>query len=809
MAQPLPSRGDIVHCLISAERPLHGREIASRCGVSEGSYSRFLELLDQLSVDRSIRRLAGSRFKAQPPEDRAGGTWVGVLTVNPRGFGFVAAAGQDDVYVPADGMGGAMHGDRVTVRVVARTARGVEGRIEDIVARRKPRVAGVLRHRGRSVWLEPDDTRVRGPIVVSAGARFGKDGDAAVVEITRFPEVAKENPEGELVAVLGRPGEANAEVAKILVREQIVEEHPEQSLNEAETMAARIQALDVSQRVDLRDVPLPTIDPADARDHDDAIWVEKSPDGYRVWVAIADVAEYVQLDTALDEEARHRGCTIYLPDRAVPMLPAALSADLCSLLPDRERLCLCVRASLDRAGELQKFDVVEGVMRSQAMLTYDGVARALGFTEQPPRSAQAEAMKKDLRVLDELARKLRKRRLQRGALDLNLPEPQIKLDEATGTPLDVQRRAQDPGLKRAYQMVEELMLLANELVAQWLSERRAVAVYRVHGRPDEAKLERLGELAERLSIAVDVEALKTPLGLSKWLQKVHQHPRQSVLEMLLLRSLKQAAYDIVNIGHFGLASDAYLHFTSPIRRYPDLVVHRMVKHLLRGGKVARTASHVEDVRSMATSASVRERAAISVEREVVDLYRALFMREHVGEEFEGIVTALVGMGAFVALDSPFCDVLIRYEDLGPDDYALSEDELSVVGVRSGDRVELGDRVAVRVEDVAILRRMVYASRLLDERQLRKLEGRERRPKASGRTAGRGPSPAAARGRAPARAPGKPSESHTKSAKASKPSSKGSRAVARPSLGSASRDPKASRTTRGGGKKRPGSGFKHR
>lgn len=750
MAQPLPSRGDIVRCLVEAERGLHAREIAARLRVREASYPRLLSLLEQLSLDRSIRRLAGSRFKAHAASAVGSGEWEGMLTVNPRGFGFVSAAGFDDVFVPADGIGGALHGDRVAVSVVARTARGVEGRIERIVARRNPRVAGLLRKRGRSAWLEPDDGRLRGPVVVASGASAGRDGDAAVVRITRFPEFADENAEGELLAVLGVPGDPKAEVAKILVREQIVEEHPDESLREAEALATRMQPPTAGKRVDLRAVPLPTIDPEDARDHDDAVWVERRDGGYRAWIAIADVSEYVQPNTSLDVEARSRGCTLYLPDRAIPMLPAALSADLCSLLPDRDRLCLCVIAELDRRGTVERFDVVEGVMRSAAMLTYGGVARALGFSESAPRSAQAEAFRKDLKVLDELARRLRKSRLARGALELNVPEPRVVLDEGSGAPVNIYRRTQDAGIKRAYEMVEELMLLANELVAAWLCERRAVAIYRVHGVPDEAKLERLAEVAALMGAPLSIEESVTPEAVAKWLGRIADHPRRAVLEILLLRSLKQAAYDIVNIGHFGLASDSYLHFTSPIRRYPDLVVHRTVKHLLRGGKPPKTTTHVEEMRAMATAGSARERAAIDVEREVVDLYRALYMRDRVGEVFDGTVSALVGSGVFVALDDPFVDVLVRHEDLGPDHYELSEDELRVEGQRTGDRVALGDRVRVRIEDVAVLRRAVLGRRMLGDAELSRAKG-DGRPRVA-RRRGAGAGARAAKAGNPVRAP---------------------------------------------------------
>ncbi len=642
--------------------------------------------------------------------------------MNPRGFGFVAGgAGQDDVYVPPDAIGGALHGDRVLVSVVAQSDRGLEGRIEQIVVRRSPRVAGVLRRRGKSAWLEPDDSRLRGPIVVSDPGKQGKDGDAAVVLITRFPDFQDENPEGELVSVLGPPGEPNVEIAKILVREDVRESHSDAALREAEIFAQQLQLGAGQNRVDLRQIPLPTIDPEDARDHDDAVWVERHGDGYRAWIAIADVSEFVQPGSALDEEALSRGCTVYLPTRAIPMLPAALAADLCSLLPERERLCLCVIADPDHQGVLKSYDIVEGIMRSAAMLTYGGVARTLGFSDTPPKSAAAEAFKKDLKVMDELTRKLRKARMSRGALDMDLPEARVIVDPTTGAPTDVVRRAQDAGIKRAYSMIEELMLLANEAVALWLGNRKAPTVYRIHGQPDETKLERLGEVAERLGVEFDPEAMKEPLGVSRFLARVQKHERKQVLEMLLLRSLKQAAYDTNNIGHFGLASKNYVHFTSPIRRYPDVQVHRAVKAILRGHKPDTSPAAREALQLSATLSSARERAVMDIEREVVDLYRCLLMREHIGETFEGTVNALVGSGAFISLDAPFVDVLVRYEAMGPDNYQLSEDELSAVGSRSGDTISLGDRVLVTIDDVAILRRQTYGRRVPPDALLEKLK----------------------------------------------------------------------------------------
>jgi ribonuclease R len=720
---------------------MHAREIATKLGVVEASYPRLTELLEQLCFDGSIRRLAGQRFTALSPEAKKRESWEGMLTVNPRGFGFVAAAGHEDVFIPPDGIGGALHGDKVIVTVINRSSRGLDGRVSSVVTRRSPRVAGTVRKRGRHHWLEPDDGRLRGPILLpEVGAKGhgvspssvddkalqARDGDAAIVELIRFPELADETLEGRLVAVLGAPGDPNTEVRKILIREQIVEEHPPLAMQEAELMAAQLKELPAQSRRDLRDIPLPTIDPKDARDHDDAVWVEKTEDGYRAYVAIADVSEYVVEGSALDGEARARGCTIYLPDRAIPMLPSALAADLCSLLPDRERLCLCVIADIDKNGTVSAFEVVEGIMRSSAMLTYEGVALALGFTEQGPRSLQAEALRPGLKHLDELSKRLRKARLARGALDLDLPEAHVLLNAQTGAPEDVVRRAKDPGVKRAYQMIEELMLLANELVAQWLSSKKSVAIYRVHSTPDPEKLERVARIARKVGIEIDPESLLEPKGLGKWLRKLEGHPRKSALEMLTLRSLKQAVYDIVNIGHFGLASDAYLHFTSPIRRYPDLVVHRLVKRILRGEKPVNLPEDVERVRSAATESSQRERASMEVEREVVDLYRVLLMQDRVGDTLEGVVTGVTGTGVYVALDEPYVDVLVRFEQLGSDQYELSEEEMAVVGQRSGDRIELGQRLTVVVEEASILRRTTLARRLVLSRKStdRKLERRQ-------------------------------------------------------------------------------------
>lgn len=710
---PLPRREAILALLSSRSRALRASEIAARLDVSERAFPGFLRFLESLAHEGVLRALPDDRFGLEGTANgpRARSEREGNLSVNARGFGFVRSIGhEDDLFIPEDRMGGALHGDTVSARFVKRTTSGSEGEIVRILKRANARVAGTLRRKGKSAWLEPDDSRVRGPLVIK-GNVTGGDGDAAVVTITRYPLLPDENPEAELVKVLGTPGDPQVEVAKILVREAVDEAHPPEAIAQAEAYGAEVSPDDLVGREDFTGVPLPTIDPDDARDHDDAVWVQRNEDGtYTAWIAIADVSHYVRPDTALDNAALARSCSIYLPTRAIPMLPRALSSNLCSLLPDVVRLCLCLVVQLDAGANVTEYRVAEGFMKSRAKLTYGGVARALGFTDKPPVQEAAEAMVEDLKVADTLSQILRSKRLRRGALDFTVPEPKIVLDKETEAPIGVEKRSEDPGMVRAYQLIEELMLLANELVAKFLVDRTLPAIYRVHGAPDETKLERFANFAEDIGLVFDIDDARDPKKLSTFLKKMSKHPKADVLSMLLLRAMKQAVYDTANIGHFGLASTAYLHFTSPIRRYPDLVVHRIVRRVLRNEPIDVTDAGKEKLAEAALTASKQERHAMDVEREVVDLYRALYMRAYIGDTFEGMVTGVIAGGAFVSLDSPFVEVLVRPDAMGKDVYTLDDESMKFIAKRSGDSVGIGDRMTVTIEDVQIIRRTVYAWR---------------------------------------------------------------------------------------------------
>jgi ribonuclease R len=702
-----PSREAVRTVLSVEEGPLHIAEVTKRLGLAPGRRRDVADALDALVSTGEVLPMSGGRYRLVETREEVEAT--GELTVNPRGFGFLRRDdGGPDVFVDVEGLGGALHRDRVRL-AIHDTARGPAGRVVAILERGVVRVPGTLRARGKGTWLEPDDTRLRGPVVLPEGAAGGRDGQAVVVRITRYPERAAEAIEGVVEHVLGEPGEASTEIAKVLLREGLDAAFPAEVAAEAGTAPQSVRAEDVAGRTDLRGLDLLTIDPEDARDHDDAVHVAADSDGFRVTVAIADVAHYVRPGTALDAEARDRATSVYLPDRVIPMLPHPLSAGICSLVPEEDRLCLAVVLRLGPKGERRGAEVFEAVMRSRARLTYGGVARALGLTPGRPADG-ADRFRALLEPLHAAATKLRARRMQRGSIDFSLPEARVRLDPETGVVGDVVRRAQDPGEKVAYQMIEEMMLAANEAVANDLIGRGEPAIFRIHGAPDPEKLALLVRMAKPYGIGLDVDAARRPAELAAFARKLEGRPIERPFTVQVLRAMQQAVYDTTNIGHYGLAAKSYLHFTSPIRRYPDLAVHRIVKAVLHRTGAPRDGSPAAEYRralqEAAAVASRRERRAMDVEREVVALYRALLARGLVGEEREGTVMDVGGAGIYVELDEPFLDGAVPFDELGDDRFDVDEERRVVVGRRTGRTFALGDRLRVRIADVSIARRSI-------------------------------------------------------------------------------------------------------
>ena len=708
-------REDVVSLLrAAAPRALHVAAIAGELGVSHTRRSALSALLDDLVVQGRADALPGARYRISS-RALATGRATGEFRANPRGFGFVVRDdGRPDVFIDAPNLAGAMHLDTVEIEVED-SPKGPAGQVIRVVTRGLSRIPGLLRVAGAGAWLEPDDARVRGPIEVDLeGLSPAQDGKAVVVEITRYPERPGEPPDGKVMIVLGEPGDPRVELDKILLREAIPTDFDPKVLAEATEVARPPRAEDLAGRVDLRDVPFLTIDPHDARDHDDAIALQPCPQGTLVRVAIADVSHYVRPGTALGESARDRGTSIYLPARVIPMLPLALSADICSLVAGEDRLAMVVEAVLDDAGTVLERRFLEAVVRPAASLHYEGVAHCLGLSSSGTirKQPEAAAYREQLEHLHAITRVLRARRAERGSIDFDLPEPKVELDPDTGAVRGITRRAQDPGVRIAYSMVEEMMLLANELVAQELGARGLPTIYRVHGEPDEEKFEAFCTLARAFDLPLRPDDRSSPRRVGAFLRKLRGRPMERPLQSLLLRTMQQARYDVENIGHFALASDEYLHFTSPIRRYPDLAVHRTLRAALRdpgrgrGGRAPRTEPR-DALVEQAALASRRERRAMEVEREVVDLYRALCMQDHLGEEHEVTVTGIAPHGIYCELDEPFAEGLLLYDTLEDDRYEPDEAHMRAVGERSSHAIALGDRLRVIIADVSLVRRTTY------------------------------------------------------------------------------------------------------
>ncbi|MBK8172142.1 MAG: ribonuclease R [Sandaracinaceae bacterium] len=775
------SRVQVVEALATrAPRAMHIGEICTILKLPSQARASVQEILEELRDEGYVREMPGLRFRLEkgtkvvkakkaptpkPVETRdapayederpapklsskTGGV-IGRLTMNARGFGFVAAEdGGPDVFIPPPSLSTAMHGDRVRVNAHP-SAKGREGAIVEILERATKRIVGILKRAGRHDYIEPSDPRVRGPVPVTGKLPPGAvEGLMVVGEIVRYPEREDEAAEARVTQAIGRPGVASVEVAAIKIRDGIVEEFPVDVVAEADKIPETVPEADKEGREDLRPYDLVTIDPEDARDHDDAVWAERIKTGFRIIVAIADVSHYVREGTAIDREAIARGTSIYLPDRAIPMLPHQLSSNLASLVPNQDRLTLAVEVHLGLDGSIQNYRYIEGLMRSGARLTYGSVARALGLTEEVPEQKEAQARIPLLKILQEASAILRKKRKARGSLDFDLPEARVKLDPKTDEPIDVYRSRMDPGVRQAYALIEDMMLLANEVVAADLAKRSVPAIYRVHGKPDEKKIMAFSDLAASLGHTLDPDAGENPRKLTGFLAQIEGTPHQQALGYLLLRAMQQATYDTTNIGHFGLAARDYLHFTSPIRRYPDLAVHRVVRAVIHEDQKAIDALG-KKLQSWAADSSRLERRAMLAEREAVDLYRAILMRDKIGEEFDATITSVTGWGFYCAFDKPFVESLVPVDALGDDHYEMDEHGIRLVGSRSGHVFSMGDKVRVVIESVSIQDRQI-TSRVVDHTAAAELPrprfSQVRRPEGDDRKKGKDGPGGAARGR---------------------------------------------------------------
>jgi ribonuclease R len=618
--------------------------------------------------------------------------------VNPAGFGFCQPDDPelDDVYVSARGVGSAMHGDRVLVRVGRGRDDRPRGRVVRVLAHGLETLTAVFRGaRGHGV-LVPQDPRIIVRITVAAGdAGRAREGDlvvARLVERARGDRAAR----ARIERVLGPADDPRVQTEAVIRAHDLPLDFPAAVAGAARRLRRRLSPDDLRDRADLRDLPLVTIDGENARDFDDAVLVEPLGAGFRLTVAVADVAHYVPDDGPIDREARARGTSVYFPDRVIPMLPEALSNDLCSLRPGEDRLVQVVRIELDAAGRARAAEFQDAVMRSAARLTYTEVARALADRDPTTRAALGPLVE-SLEHAERLAAALLARRRARGAIDFDLPEAEILLD-LRGRPEQIVRAERNV----AHRLIEECMLAANEAVARELIRRRLPALHRVHEPPDPVRVHDLARFLEGFGLRLRLEhGRPTPASFEAVLDAVEGRPEARLVHTVLLRAMQQARYAAEPLGHFGLAIDAYMHFTSPIRRYPDLIAHRLLR-LARTGR-GRVPS---DLPAIAEEASRRERVAVDAEREILQLKRVQFMQDKVGQAYDGVVSGVTRFGFFVELQEVFVEGLVHLSTLDDDFYELHEAHHLLRGRRSRRTFRVGDAVRVAVASVSVPRRQI-------------------------------------------------------------------------------------------------------
>lgn len=702
------------------------RELYNRIGIRGLDYNEFKRVLTELESSGEVSRLNGRSF-AMP--DRAG-IVTGEFIASRHGGGFVRPATGEPVYIRRDDTGGALPGDRVQVRLTRRGHVGINraGEVTAIVERSRRPIVGVYRRVGRTAYVVPRDKVHVENLLVTGGDDLGpRDGDIVVCRAAA-KDLGYSIPACEVVEVLGAPDAPGMDVLIITRKHALPIRFPDDVMEESRAIPDDLDPETLASRLDLRDTITFTIDPEDARDFDDAISIERLNDGgWNIGVHIADVSHYVREDSASDLEARERGMSCYLVDRVIPMLPERLSNELCSLRPDVDRLTKSVLARLDRDGAIVSKRIANTVIHSRARLTYErvqafldgvpgasdspvnvgtsggnggasdnGVANGVtgggnGGTGSGTNGAIPSGVRDALRELSALTDILIARRESRGSIDFELPEARVVLD-AEGYAVDIVKRDR----LKAHRMVEEAMLLANTVTAADLAERGAPFLYRVHETPDPVKLEAYGDIARALGYDFRASLADDPNYIRAFLLSLKGSRNERVLNALLLRSMKKAGYSPSNAGHYGLALPVYSHFTSPIRRYPDLLMHRQIDRYITGDGRGRREHDHAFYEELGAAITGREILTDAAERDSVKMKVAEYMRTHLGEEFTGTISGIIPIGFFVELDAVFVEGLVHVSTLEDDYYEVDEAGVSMIGRNRMRRFTIGDRVRIVV-----------------------------------------------------------------------------------------------------------------
>ncbi|MBM7624218.1 ribonuclease R [Sporohalobacter salinus] len=686
-----------------AYKPLTAEELISAFNIPKQERGRFLDLLDQMEEEGEIVQTRRDRYGIPDRMNLV----VGRLERHSKGFGFLLPddVEKEDVYINAGDVNGAMHNDRIIARIKGvKSGDKLSGEVIRILERANQTVVGDFEASQNFGFVVPDDSHIYHDIFIpKPDVNGASQGQKVVVKITRWPE-ERRNPEGKVVEILGNRGEPGVDIEAIIRKFELPKEFPKEVKEYVADISEEIPDQEIKRRRDLRDIKMVTIDGEDAKDFDDAVSIEQLDDNkVRLGVHIADVAYYVKEDSILDMEARERATSIYLVDRVIPMLPEKLSNNLCSLRDNEDKLAMSVFMTYNlETGELFDHEFMESIIEVNHRLTYDKVKEIL-VNEDQELIAEYDDFISELRLMEELCLQIRESRFNEGSLDFDFPESKVVLDDA-GKPVDVVKVERSIAEK----LIEEFMIATNRVVAREMFWRDVPFIYRVHETPNQSDLEGLNEFIHNFGYHIKGINQEThPKSLQTVLEKVKGEQEERIINTVLLRSMKQAHYEIQNIGHFGLAIDHYCHFTSPIRRYPDLMIHRIIKEIINQDVLNpnRRQALEEKLSELVEHSSLRERQAEEAEFESKDLKKVEYMEGEEGEVYEGIISGMMSFGFFVELPN-LVEGLVHVSNLTDDYYIYHEDKQAYIGERTGNIYRLGDSVEVEVYQVNLAERQI-------------------------------------------------------------------------------------------------------
>ena len=682
--------------------PMKAKEMAMVLNISKDRYNELIEVLNKLESNLKIVKNRKNRYRINDEK-----ILEGIYRRNSKGFGFVKIDGEEDeIYISKQNSNKAFNGDKVIIKIIdeGNKNKSQEGKVIKIVEHAKNTVVGTFEFNKNFGFVVPDDKSFGTDIFISK-SNMGKarNGHKVLVEITKYPEGNK-HAEGKVLEVLGRPNEAGVDMLSLIKEYGLPSVFPEEVVNEAKSKGDKIDKNKINDRVDLRDKEIFTIDGEDAKDLDDAVRVEKLQDGnYLLEVHIADVSEYVKPDSLLDKEAYLRGTSIYMLGRVIPMLPRELSNGICSLNAGEDRLTLSCIMEINPQGEVISGEVVKGIICVTKRMSYKEVQKIIDGTDKKILKQNEEYIE-EFKTMEELAKILKTRRMDKGYLNLDIPESKIDLD-IDGKVTNISKYE----TTFAHEIIEQFMLSANETIAEKFFWLEAPFIYRVHEEPDWEKVQELNKFLYNfgMKIKASKEAIY-PKEFAKILEEVKGKEEEKVVSNLLLRTLKVARYEEENKGHFGIASKYYCHFTSPIRRYPDLFIHRIIsKYLDNNYDVPEKwiEDYMQKAEDRARESSEREKIATKVERESEDLKKAEYMEGKIGEEYEGIVSSVTQFGIFVELPNTV-EGLIRFDDLGDEYFIYDENRKRLIGERTNKTYQIGDKVKIRVKSASKMLRQI-------------------------------------------------------------------------------------------------------